>query len=523
MNTRCKAAVITLTVGLLGAAHSLRAEPVCSTASLPALPDVRITSVTQESAPVPNCKVAGVVGTETNFELLLPEKWNGKFVMGGGAGFTGFVVNTALIYGALQAGYATVGTDTGHHGHPLDASWALNNLERIVSFGHQAVHRTAVTAKALTKAYYGQPISRSYFTGCSRGGGQALMEAQRYPEDFDGIVAGAPAYSWTIELGARNVRLNQAMYPDPGRLSVAVIDPEAQELIGEAVLDQCDALDGLKDSILSNPLQCKFDVSSLACSSGKSNQCLSDEQMNAAMSIYDDLYINGRRVFPGYPVGGELSPGGWAKWLTGGLDLGEVGDFQEGVAADLEDPAPATPNAHFAFGNGVMKYLVFHNPNWSYVDYSFNTFKSDVANVASTLDAINPDLSRFRQRGGKLLMYTGWGDMALTPLGTIEYYESVLKHDPGAAQDVRLIMMPGVDHCFGGAGPDFVNYLDEIDKWVTTGKAPEQMTAYWLNDKMQPDGSRPACAYPKVVKYSGTGDPREASNFTCSNLAKTSP
>jgi len=174
----------------------------CSLGSLPELPDVRITSATPEAVPVPHCKVTGVIGTETNFELLLPDNWNGKFAMGGGAGFVGQVINSALAYGALQSGYATAGTDTGHAGHPVAANWAHNNLERLVSFGHQAVHRTAVNSKALINAYYQKDITNSYFTGCSRGGGQALMEAQRYPADFDGIVAGAPAYNWTNGLAA---------------------------------------------------------------------------------------------------------------------------------------------------------------------------------------------------------------------------------------------------------------------------------------------------------------------------------
>ena len=508
-------AALALAIGLY-APSIVAAQGGCVINSLSALPDVRVVSAYPETAPVPHCKVAGVIGTETNFELLLPEKWNGKFVMGGGGGFGGFVINTALLYGALQSGYASVGTDTGHQGHPLDASWALNNLERVVSFGHQAVHRTAVTAKALTAAYYGKQISRSYFTGCSRGGGQALMEAQRYPSDFDGIVAGAPANSWTVELGARNTRINQSMYPDPKNLSVAVIGPEAQKLIGSAIMKKCDALDGISDGILNNPLQCKFDIESLACEGAKTSTCLSERELNAAKTIYDDLYINGERAFPGYPVGGELSPGGWVRWLTGGTVTVDVGEFQEGVAAESPYPEPETPNAHWAFGNGVMKYLVFHDPDWNYTSYTFDTFYSDAATAAQTLNATDPDLDAFRARGGKLLIYTGWGDMALTPYGTIEYYQSVLDRDPGSADDVRLFMMPGVDHCFGGAGPSFVNYLDEIDKWVTTSKVPDQVTAYWLNEKMQPDGSRPACAYPKYLTYDGTGDSRDAASFTCS-------
>ena len=170
---------------------------VCNLNAMRSLPDVRLTEATKVANPASHCKVSGVLGTETQFELLLPDDWNGKFVMGGGGGFGGTVQNSAQMFGALQKGYATAGTDTGHAGHPLSAEWAHNNLERLVSFGHQAVHRTAVTAKALIVDYYGEEIGRSYFTGCSRGGGQGFMAAQRYPDDFDAIVAGSPAFDWT--------------------------------------------------------------------------------------------------------------------------------------------------------------------------------------------------------------------------------------------------------------------------------------------------------------------------------------
>lgn len=505
-----------LPLTISAASTSAQSEPACSLEALPALPDVTITSVTHETEFAPHCKVAGVIGTETNFELLLPDTWNGKFVMGGGGGFVGSVVNIALMYGPLQSGYATAGTDTGHQANSLDASWALNNFERIVSFGHQAVHRTAVTSQALISAYYGQESTRDYFVGCSRGGGQALMEAQRYPEDFDGIVAGAPAFNWTEELGAKTTWINQVMYPDPDNLGVAVIRLDQAQLIGKAVLEQCDDLDGLEDGILNNPLQCDFDVSSLTCDAGKTSACLTEERVAAAKRIYDGVYIDGERIFPGYPVGGELSAFGWNLWLTGGLDLlPPVENFQEGAVTESEFPAPVTPSAHWAFGNGVMKYLIYHDAEWNYADYTFETFKSEAAKVAPTLNATNPDLSAFRERGGKLLIHNGWADMALSPLGTIEYFRQVLELDESAAEDVRLFLLPGVDHCAGGAGPYVINWLSEIDNWVETGDAPEQMTAYWLNDQMQPDGSRPVCAYPEYVKYNGTGDPRDASSFSC--------
>lgn len=359
---------------------------------LSSLPDVRLVSASEKIAPVPHCKITGVIGTETNFELLLPDKWNGKFVMGGGGGFVGSVVNIALLFGPLQRGYATVGTD----------------------------------------------------------------------------------------------------------------------------MDRCDALDGLEDGILNNPLQCWFDVSALACTSDNTDACLSAQEVEAAKRIYNGVSDDEGLIFPGYPPGGELSPKGWLLWLTGGLAVAaEVGEFQEGTRTVSEFPEPVTPNAHFAFGNGVMKYLIYHDPEWSYADYSFETFRSDAAVVAPTLNATNPDLSAFRERGGKLLIWIGWADMALSPLGTIAYYEQVLAADPNASEDVCLFLKPGVDHCAGGVGPDWINYLDEIDKWVSAGDAPEQITAYWRNEQFQPDGSRPVCAYPKYVKYNGTGSPREASSFSC--------
>jgi feruloyl esterase len=482
---------------------SQKAEQPCNIESLPQLPDVAITSVTQETEGVPHCKVAGVIGPEIHFELLLPEEWNGKFVMGGGGGFAGSVMNVALSYGALQSGYATVGTDTGHQAHPLDGSWALNNLERIVNFGHQAVHRTAVSAKALAKAYYQQNITRNYFIGCSRGGGQALMEAQRYPDDFEGIVAGAPAYNWPM-LGAKATQINQVMYPDPDDIEAAVIGPKEQQLIESSYLEKCDALDGIKDGILNDPRQCKFDMATLLCKGEKTENCLTKTQLAAVKTVYEGPKDKqGKKLFYGFPYGGETSIGGWPRWLTGGLKFQtDIDEFQGGV--DVGDyPAPITPNLYYAFGNGIMKYMIYHDPNWTYKNYNFDTFREDAKLVEETLNATNPDLSAFRKRGGKLLMFTGWSDAAISALATIGYYDEVMAHDETASNDVRLFMMPGVEHCFGGPGPSFTNYLNEIDKWLESGKAPEQTAAYWLDEKFQ------------IAKYDGKGDPRDVSSFSC--------
>ncbi len=495
---------------------SKKAERACNLESFPSLPDVTLTSVTQGSAPAPHCKVSGLIGPEIHFELLLPDKWNGKFVMGGGGGFVGSVMNTSLMFGSLQAGYATVGTDTGHQGHPLDASWAHNNLERLVNFGHQAVHRTTVTAKALTKAYYQKEIARSYFTGCSRGGGQGLMSAQRYPEDFDGIVAGAPAFNWTPGLVALATQINQAMYPNPNNLQEAVVGPKEQELIESSYLAMCDEQDGIRDGILNDPRQCKFDVATLLCKGKKTDSCLSKEQLAAVKTIYDGPKDSKEKpLFYGFPFGGETALGGWPRWLTGGLKYqADLAEFQGGVDVGDFEP-PKVPNAFYGFGNGIMKYFVYNDPDWTYKNYNFDTLRKDSERIAETLNATNPDLSAFRKRGGKLIIYTGWSDAAAPALAVIGYYEDVLAHDKTAAEDARLFMMPGVEHCFGGPGPSFVNFLTEIDKWVESGIAPEQIAAYWLDEKFQPTGSRLLCAYPMIAKYDGKGDFRDVSSFSC--------
>ncbi len=498
-----------------GAGESLeRSGATCALESLPVLPDVVITAVEEESAPAPHCRVAGVIGTETRFELLLPNGWNGKFVMGGGGGFVGSVQNTALMFGPLQSGYATVGTDTGHEGHPLQADWAYNNLERLVSFGHQAVHRTAVTAKALITHYYDGEIRRSYFTGCSRGGGHGLMEAQRYPEDFDGIVAGSPAHDWT-SVAARAVQISAAMFPDPSDLQRAVVGPVEQRLIESSYLEACDSLDGLEDGILNDPRQCTFDVGTLLCEGEESDRCLSAEQLAAVRVVYEGpLDSRGRPLSRGNPFGGESAEGGWSRWLTGGLEDLEGAEFQAGVDSGPFE-APVAPNLFFGFGLGIMRYFVFNDPEWSYQGYDWDDYQKDSERVAQTLNATDPDLSAFRERGGKLLIYNGWSDPAQTNLEFIDYYEEVLSLDETAGDDVRMFLMPGVEHCFGGPGPSWVNFLQEIDDWVESGDAPDEIVAYWLDESMQPAGSRPVCAYPEVARYDGEGDPRDASSFSC--------
>lgn len=439
--------------------------------------------------------------------------------MGGGGGFvgsTGVVSNAALGLNVLEDGWATVGTDTGHAGHSLDASWALNNLERVVSFGHQAVHRTAVNSKPLIEAYYDKEIARSLFWGCSRGGGQALMEAQMYPEDFEGIYAGAPAYDWTREMGARWTRIANLMYPDSSQILEPVIDGEALKLIGDSVMAQCDALDGLEDGVLNDPRQCNFDVASLACETTTTNACLSPEQVEVAEAIYGDFEIGGR-VIPGTPVGAEMpgNPLGWEQWYTGGYEPDEELDYHEGADSG-EFLSPRVPNATWAFASGVMRYFLYNDPDWSYSGYDFSDFAEKAARVAPTVNADNPDLSAFRARGGKLIIDNGWMDGSLSAYGTIDYYERVLALDPTAADDVRLFIRPGIAHCRNGPGPDGTDYLAALDRWMETGEPPEQLLAPYIGPDRNPTGGgRIICAHPNVVTYDGQGDPHEPASFSC--------
>jgi feruloyl esterase len=510
-----------LLIGVLAATTTGWAEErSCSIDAFPTIPDLVISSATHEASPAPHCLVTGVIGFEVGFELRLPDDWNGKFIMGGGGGFAGTFTNAAHdFWNVVPDGWATVATDTGHKGNPLGASWALNNLKRQVNFGHLAVHRTAVNSKALIEGYFGSEIDRSLFFGCSRGGGQALMLAQRSPGLFEGIYAGAPAFSWTTEMAGRWTRNAQRMYPDPNELTEPVIDADALSLIGGAVMEQCDALDGLEDGILNDPRQCDFDVASLACDAGSNGQCLTPEQVAAAQAIYGDFEIGGK-MSRGAPLGSELpgNPLGWDRWITGGYDPGEAVEFHPGIEAKDFDTIVA-PNARWAFTMGLMRNFIFSDPGWSYAGYDFSDFAEKAASVAQTLDADNPDLSAFRARGGKLIIDNGWMDGSLTPHGTIDYYESVIAFDPTARDDVRLFVRPGVAHCSGGPGPDGTNYIVALEEWLDSGVAPEQLDSPYAGfapgRPPTGQGGRIICAHPGVVTYDGSGDPNSPASFSC--------
>jgi feruloyl esterase len=350
------------------------------------------------------------------------------------------------------------------------------------------------------KAHYGKPAQYSYFFGCSNGGRQGLMEAQRYPGDFDGIVSCAPALDFT-NIAASFIRNTQITFPNPQELSPAITRDNLQ-LLGARVAAACDALDEVKDNVLDDPRECRFRVSDLpACpDDAPAADCVTTAQRKAIERIYSPTVLAGATVYPGQPLGGEADPQGWQAWITGA-----------GPAAALG----LKGSLHHAFGTGFFKYLVFNNPVWDYSTYDLSSAMKDAREVGGHLNADNPDLSAFRARKGKLILAHGWSDPALNALSTIAYFERVLARDRRAADSVRLFMQPGVMHCVGGPGPDSVDWYTAIADWVERDRAPERVIAH----KMERDGTvknaRPLCPYPQRARYDGKGNPSDAASYTC--------
>lgn len=432
------------------------------------------------------CRVAGTLKPSTDsdiqFEVWMPaENWNGKFQGVGNGGFAG-TLNRSGMAGAVRRGYATASTDTGHaSASGTDASWALGHPEKVIDFGYRAIHETAVAAKMAIEAFYGSAPKRSYFSSCSNGGRQALMEAQRFPEDYDGIIAGAPANYWT-HLLANGVWTTQALTAQPG----SWIPPAKLPAIEAAALAACDAKDGVKDGVIDSPNQCGFKPASLRCKRAESDSCLTAAQVTALEKILGGIRGSKGQLFPGYVVGGITGRGGWEDWITG---------------------AAPDKSLMYAFGTNFFANIVYQDKAWDYRTFQADrdTQKADAV-AASTLNATNPDMSRFAARGGKLILYHGWSDAAITPLSTIDYYRTI-RQPQGF---VRLFMVPGMQHCGGGPGPSTVTDLDAaIERWVEQGVAPSQLIA------SKGTKTRPLCPYPQVAVYKGSGSTDDAANFSC--------
>jgi feruloyl esterase len=459
----------------------------------------------------PFCRVAGVLrptgDSVIHFEVWLPNQdWNGRLLGTGNGGFAGSI-SFRQMSGYLMRGFAVSGSDAGHRAEAGDASWAFGNPEKVKDFGWRAVHLTAQIAKQIIQAYYGKPHSKSYFDACSDGGREALMEAQRFPDDYDGILAGAPANYWSHLIGAA-VAATQSLTGDPR----AYISDLKLPAIQKASLAACDALDGLRDGIIADPSQCHFDPQVLLCSGEESPDCLTQPQIGALKSLYAGAKDrDGATLFPGLTAGDETA---WNIWVVG------------------EGPG-ASAAAQYALND--FRYIVTGDPKWNLLTADLDaSVQQSTQKTAADLDSTDPDLSRFAARGGKLILYHGWNDPAISPWNTIAYYQSV-QQQMGAGKTgsfTRLYMAPGVEHCVGGPGPSAFGQLgiptskgpkfglfDALEDWVERDTPPGDIfaTKYAPDEKTKPVMTRPLCPFPEIAKYNGSGDPNDAASFACTN------
>lgn len=446
--------------------------------------------------------------SDIKMEIWLPASgWNGKLQGIGNGGFAG-LIDTAELGMAIKTGYAAAATDAGHAGSPIDAAWAVGHPEKVIDFGHRGIHEMTRVAKALVQAYYGKAQQHAYFAACSDGGREALMEAQRYPEDYDGILAGAPANNWTPLLSTAAYD-TQALTLDPA----SFIPPAKIPTIATAVNAACDELDGVRDGILNDPRQCHFDPATIQCKGEDSDKCLTAAQVAALKKLYQGTLDSKRQVvYPGYLPGAEDGRGGWGLWITG--------------------PAPQKSLMAF-FGKGFFSGFIYGKPDWDFKDFEVDAdLKAANEKTAQALNATDPDMSAFKARGGKLILYHGWNDPAITSLNTITYYESVIKKtgQKNVEAFVRLYMAPGMQHCEGGPGPDSFGQTVEpgvtdpqrsmdlaLEQWVEKGTAPATIIAskFEGNDRTHAKMTRPLCPYPQAAKYKGSGDTNDAGNFSC--------
>ncbi len=462
------------------------------------------------------CRVVGTLEPEIAFEVWLPtDSWNGRYRGVGNGGMAG-TISYASMAPALRAGFATASTDTGHasSGRPFDASWASGRPELVADFGHRALHLTTVAAKQVVELFYGRPPEFSYYTGCSKGGQQGLMEAQRYPTDFDGILVGNPANDWTRFYAGAHLWYAQATLAD----EESWISPKQVEVLGRAVNEACDELDGIADGVLDDPRECRFDPRQLACDGGPGDHCLSPKQVAAVEKIWSGVTnSSGEVVFPGLVPGGEASPGGWALWVTGSQPFGSL---------------------HWLAGEGFFRHMVFEDPDWDFRSFDYDhDLEYALDKVGGQLDAADPDLAAFRDAGGKLLVYHGWSDADISALGSVRYWNDVVDHftrnehgggssdAPSGAEEservtsqvqdfYRLFLVPGLGHCFGGPGITTFGAFEALQRWVEEGTPPETLPGERIVEGSTA-WTRPVCAYPRLARWNGQGDWRDAANFAC--------
>jgi len=432
------------------------------------------------------CRVAATLkpssDSDIKIEVWLPaSNWNGKLQAVGNGAFNGAIGYPAMMT-ALRAGYATTGTDTGHVGG--SGEFALGHPEKVIDFGYRSEHEMTVKAKAIISAFYDNPVKYAYWNGCSAGGRQAMKEAQKYPGDFDGIIAGSPGLDWTGRaVGA--LRIAQVTKDEAFRIPAA-----KAQLIHKAVLDACDAIDGIKDGVIDNPKKCKFDPGVLECKGADDATCLTKGQAQTARLIYmSPVNPKTKREITGLEPGSEL---GWT-------DMGWTGSAR-------------------STGLDQFRFIVFKDPTWDVDKFNFET---DIVRAEETdanmINALDPNLKPFFDRGGKLIQYHGWNDPQISPGNSVQYYQRVASAVGGLAKaqaSHRLFMAPGMGHCGGGEGPNTFDMVAALEQWVEKKQAPDQIIASHSRDG-KVDRTRPLCPYPQVAVYKGSGSTDEAANFVC--------
>jgi hypothetical protein len=467
---------------------------------------------------LPFCRVRGILSPSADsniiFEVWLPpaSAWNGRYEGIGNGGFAGSLIYPAMS-NALQAGFAVSATDTGHSGSASQSRWALGHPEKIEDLGWRSIHETSLVSKAIAEAYYGKPPARSYFNGCSTGGRQGLVEAQRFPKDYDGIVVGAPA-NWPYLLAA-DLATAQYVAERPENW----VSPAKIRNLAKAALASCHAENGVID----DPSQCHFDPSNLLCKGSSSDECLTSAELQTVREIYTGLEdAAGKSIYPGFPPGTE------AVWSSAKIGPGE------GRVAE---------SSTYLYPTGYFGNFVFNDPDWDFRSISpINALaKALDSQAGKAVDVAKPDLSAFQSAGGKLIQYHGWADPAIPAGSSIRYYESVAEKMGGIASIqsfYRLFLAPGMSHCGGGAGPNAVggafslpapsrdaehDVVAALEHWVEDGVPPVEITATLYRDNDANKGiaaQRPWCAYPATAHYSGQGDRLQTARYACKAAEK---
>jgi len=453
------------------------------------------------------CRVTGMIAPEVQFEVDLPGDWNRRFYMFGNGGYAGESLDApqrrAVSLAAMRSGFLTAQTNTGHDAQrePL-GSFAAGSLAKTIDYAFRAVHVTVLAAKRLAAAYYGREVAFSYWDACSTGGRQGLMSAQRFPDDFDGILAGAPVRDF-VDTMINYVWNAKAL--DGVGLTIAKI-----KAVAAATYARCDAKDGIKDGLIQDPRACDFDPGRdiAQCPAGQDGDaCLTSPQAQALGKIYAGITLeDGTKLFFGWPKGAEVV----------GSSFDGSGRELSGWAFWIIDP-DGKPSRQTQYMTTFMQNLAFGHadPGFDWHKFDFTKDPPRMTPIRQLLNADDPDLTAFRRHGGKLIMYHGWADTALTPFMSVDYYErAVAANGPGTPDFFRLFMIPGMAHCRGGVATDRFDGMSAIVNWVENGLAPDSIKA-WRAEDGKVTRTRPLCPYPQVAAYSGSGSTDAAANFAC--------